>query len=1294
MTSLKRKLSLEHEDDDERSAQRRVLKRAHDDKNGEDGADSMDVERAADATSARGGVVEVIELSDDGDDDEAVEPRQVINLVSSDDNDNQVIDLVSSDNDENDVPGKEEDEMQQVRDRSGFYHHGTLEIDDGTDELNDEEILLDESYDEDSDDDDRLLEHQPMDELNEDQFLSREAAEEAKEAQVAALKADSDEEDTELASELSRAAALETGLQCAAATQRKQAGLRYTPIVLEELLATYKHIASRELAVQQARPEPTSVSALEYLQTVVGAFCTAEGHHPIPANSPTWVSFTDKTVRFLVHLFLNPASWDPTPFVKDGTLRLCDRNEVPPTSFCAVYVRRVNVPDNEDVTDWVSTYLLKYLADAPTALLHYVLLGGNVDKLYEPFQTAMEPYGLGGVAQPLLDAVKMSTLNGLHAHGNSASYGGIASETGVGDRGSNDLRNDAKVRFVNYLKANGGDKVKYATYHIPDLDTPIDDQLDVRSCAEISEKERIIRAVLGGTALNSAHGGFLPIHTPPATLLSLRTAARAHYDYDPHPLGEEHAPVLEANITKLIEDELATISGLVDGPRISEKAMDGLLHMATAVRTLNKKVVKFELAKDITMEGFKGRVGSYWDANTGEGPREHRWMLHGFNPAITLAGDLTQDLLALHIGPMLDFWRLLLWHLLFWLHVLFMLRMLELIRPLLVVSQSNPIARMLRSGDLGRVSRFLEAADLASVFEGRTPEGITSKLPNDRYRSYRGGDFLNIVGTVEIIRIGRGVADFSLHVPRTHYGALKYDPSLARRRFNVAFLVEIVIETVTQIAARRLRETENIDWMDREVVLKFLGIIKEETETLLGKAGVTPALNIAKNDLRRGELALNFLRGIISSKRRYEVRRSGRQRYRRSPDHAYQRRDGIRTLGAPQSTQRQEQLQQIVEDAQELLALDLPPDPDGLGCLQHPLLSPSFDILFLKMPEGKDLVYAANARGRSAEAVQAVQKRAKRSLQMKDGKRIFVDWYAVKRQNLIRVIMKTAGAPIYVVSDFLQTCRQMICEECGEGDATNHNKGEHRCFKVGDILAITLENFSNAERSLHPHDILHDPTMLQYLGKISDVLAQTHLVAVSVSSILLHQRPLLHAKMHSLDFDALYALPPSERDVFVPEERQDDGQLLALLAVDCMLKHTTSTVLGEEEQPIHGTNRVAWKEATSDKLLEWYHRRTNNFCMAVCNGPPKPPLTAEESRKQPPPPRWWAFVANAVVKQNGKTAVNVKCTVCGNAKGDAASFHKLKTIFDLPSHHSRHLWYRIMGEVQFSPPRASKKGRR
>ncbi|KAJ6568236.1 hypothetical protein DFH09DRAFT_1080637 [Mycena vulgaris] len=313
----------------------------------------------------------------------------------------------------------------------------------------------------------------------------------------------------------------------AAKQQMREAGQLRAPLIAEVLQDVFNELATYELAVAHALSAPYP-SDLMFIQAVVNTYISARGHIPIPSSSPAWNSFGPREVSLFAAITRNPTQWDASPFLQDRTIILSKKGDPPPVSVVHNYIHRITVPN---ATKALKNFLVAYSANVASTTLQLILQGANLERVKDMFVDSLRAYGLEDAAIGFMDhvinhpATKM--LHRKHVRLRSApqklAYMGITETVACRDRAKHDFHNGVAVAVTNFLTSN--EELAIDTYHIPGLDTPTFGPCNLRTNPVASQKQRIIRALLGASAMNSAEGGVLPIFLPTSEEVLLRQRA-------------------------------------------------------------------------------------------------------------------------------------------------------------------------------------------------------------------------------------------------------------------------------------------------------------------------------------------------------------------------------------------------------------------------------------------------------------------------------------------------------------------------------------------------------------------------------------------------------------------------------------------------------------------------------------------------------------------------------------------------------------------------------------------------
>ncbi|KAJ6541738.1 hypothetical protein B0H19DRAFT_1077536 [Mycena capillaripes] len=1024
----------------------------------------------------------------------------------------------------------------------------------------------------------------------------------------------------------------------AAIQQRKECGSARATMVGEVWVDQFQQKARMQRMIIAIIGKFPS-NSLAFLQAVVAAYMEATNQLPIPPSSPVWLDFIPAVVDFLCALTRHPTSLSFLPFLENSTIVESVDGDPAPHNSCQNYIRQIHVPQP---TKALREYMYLYPATAPTTILQLMLQGADLASIEAEFALAMSEYGLEEAAAVLVKKARATKdLHGLHCTGSTADlpYAGITWTVPAWQRCWDDLRQSTPCMIVNFLKSQPD--LRFRTYHIPSLDTPLSSSLDARTNPVVSEKERILRALLGAAAMNSADGGIRPVFFPSQVDEELRVHALAALPtHHPLPLGNAAPQPLQHRVRYLIDQERECLNA-----DIAPAALAAVkFKVANVLRHLKGRLLKLEITKDIPAEAIGGNAGGYWDATVGRGPQEDRHLRRYFHPEIEEQGDLPARTIARYIGPFIDFWRLSLDHQHYWLNILFTSQYLRILRPLLIVSQSNPVATVLRLGDLVRVWQFLPPfpllpiPDLHSLF----PENVPCPTLN-------GSAFNSAIGTLSILRTGQDPAQLSLHLSRGDSGRLKYDTVLAFLRWRVDWLVTLMAEVVLQLISAELHEGSEPDWADAIQTRAFLEGIKSRAARVLSETGVTQALDVAKAACRKSELVVNLVRSLAGCKRRHERWIDGQ-----GPK-VYERRAGLRT--APSGPEREAQIDRIVAEAQELDSFDLPPDPSHLAPWIFSILSPGFCSWLRSLGDDKDIVYCANALGGSEEAYERVIKnRAAIGQWSKTNTRpVYVDTHAIARKNVINALRSLANPLPLHLTELLQSCRIATCQKCHSTVLAQHNAAYHRCVgeeEYEDKL-VTEKNFPSLDRLLYSHEILGDFALLDEFGSSDDLLVEVGLVAVAISYIVtckwFWDGLNVEAAFSVEDVKACRAIVDQDLianlSIYLPTTAVDNRCLIITLTIDVLLlKFCTCQQQFLPQRPAD---------------------RTNALYLVQCSG--------VDDHFEPA----YVFISNKVKMAGDSLKLRDKrCVACNGSKAcKNRTFCMVKTLWDLPSHFARQTWF-------------------
>jgi hypothetical protein len=286
-------------------------------------------------------------------------------------------------------------------------------------------------------------------------------------------------------------------------------------------------------------------------------------------------------------------------------------------------------------------------------------------------------------------------------------------------------------------------------------------------------------------------------------------------------------------------------------------------------------------------------------------------------------------------------------------------------------------------------------------------------------------------------------------------------------------------------------------------------------------------------------------------------------------------------------------LERILEHANELAVLGLPPDPDCIAPLHAPILSSFFPPWFRSLKDDIDVVASANAHGRTEKGVEnAKRTQAAISQWNKDN----VDLGAIANRAFREAVSDTGslGRRPFTISELQFSWRMIVCLECGCSTVGKHNVCYHRCVDAMDDTAdktLTETNFPTIERILYAHDLFHVPSLVDEVGSPAEVMMNLALVAIPAREILARpqSRPALAAILRRRDlsvYDKIIGDPAAVHgDVYLPADRLDDSEFALTHAVDIILRDHSQCP--QHLHPTTSAHRRAWKIEESNMLEDW-----------------------------------------------------------------------------------------------------------
>ncbi|KAF7301086.1 hypothetical protein MIND_00672600 [Mycena indigotica] len=967
----------------------------------------------------------------------------------------------------------------------------------------------------------------------------------------------------------------------------------------------------------------------------------------IPTTSPAWQDVPLDLAVALVQYSLS-GCFDPKPFVANGVLELCtgdmEEEEEEEAKHCQFYLRFVPIKGRQAIATAITKTLSLHPQEAPNSLTKLTVLGHGPESFREAIEHGWSPLGLETVANKLCDIIAEAPKTTiLHNSTPSSSsepscllYAGMTTEDPA-QRVVNDLKGGIPCRFTNFCNANNISSSDVKTYRVVNLAVPITSSLETRTNKDLGNRERILIALLGELSLNSALGGAKPTYEPHPELVALRDHVFSLLPSTPFPLGQEE--MTKISHFKRISPEKEPSERYI---RYTKDVGLG------ALRQKDGRVVVLNVTKDIPRDGFSGRLGGYFDEATGIGPMADRYVQTLVDPSIPLTGNLTVQVLAFFHGAFIDFWRFIevLCPPFWWLFLLFLTRILNIVRPILVVTQSNPVAKIFHTGFLAqpRAELYQGNADFAN---GETTADFVHQLRQISAQRFQGDEFFRVVGIPTILPIGPG-AQLTIHIALPDYGAPKYTPQRALPQFILFYILEIIIFVFKRIIAFRLETCpmSKDDWEDETKTRRWLEATVAEANTYL--EDVYAALEVAKEHARELMFTHDFLSSLSASYWQHQLRLEEEQP--RPQIGPITRRSGL--LAAPLGEARVDQAKWLMKLAEHLKSYGLSHDPYQVESYGMEIGSERWYQQFVKLKEGVQIRYSANANGKTAEAAAASQKSRENIAVYRPDATSKEDEAPKRLRHLKNLVTFTSTLSTDKPTNKLEECSRFgICNSCKTLLAADTNYITHECG--ASSCRIDMAICPKLERSLYVHDV---EEFLPQLGlQVTDL--DDSLKRFTVGEIFGMEGQLEALKLalpQDGDFNAIVGGSDTFANAMVYTNQSfTSPRRLLTLAVDRILHSQSRSPISKTPayfEPLKNKRR-AWEAATRTKLEGWLVKRQPKLFFRSCRG--------EAGDK----PQWTSYGTSAKLSKSGARL--------GKLKMNGES----ENLFYLPHHFSRAAWY-------------------
>lgn len=215
----------------------------------------------------------------------------------------------------------------------------------------------------------------------------------------------------------------------------------------------------------------------------------------------------------------------------------------------------------------------------------------------------------------------------------STKYAGTthaSSPEGRDEQDANALAPCRRDNWAGTLAEYGMPKSEWIPWHVVGVEIPVDPAVGARSSELAQEVERILIAMLGGTAVNSAQGGEYRAWRPSTHLRGIAVRALSNYPLLSEQSLDDIAEQGHLNtwIQRHYDDYCGFVEALppedVRSDRITDDAYEAVLQ-ASIPQVESKEVIVETMVKDIPSEAFHGNTSVGYDGEyCGRAPRLER----------------------------------------------------------------------------------------------------------------------------------------------------------------------------------------------------------------------------------------------------------------------------------------------------------------------------------------------------------------------------------------------------------------------------------------------------------------------------------------------------------------------------------------------------------------------------------------------------------------------------------------------------------------------------------------------
>lgn len=389
--------------------------------------------------------------------------------------------------------------------------------------------------------------------------------------------------------------------------------------------------------------------------------------------------------------------------------------------------------------------------------------------------------------------------------------------------------------------------------------------------------ERLAIGCLWDSTENSADGGFLAGKARLSDDLKEVREGVARWEasqgVDGWDDGGAANPRIQAEVRELFRLLAAVLKWFPKadvGPEMDSVCLEAAIERAAWVPTFCGFVIKYLMHKDVPRESHQDPALAGFqrqDGMVGRGGHEFECNARFANPAIpdpprrTGFGPNAVQYnlwLAVYFGPMVDFWSIILKHVLIWIVIIIKVRLLQIVRPLILVTHSSKISELVREGyfksifDVSNpaVKRFICDGEVPTSREDMAKLVIVVIVITIVWRELPMSKWIDHVGTIAIVPIGPFANSTALNVAALDSGVIKYDPAHGPLYREVEIATNLIINILMTVIKRMIKDGDRPDQDDAEQLHDWQLRAKAEAERAIEQLGVGKVLKDKIDELK------------------------------------------------------------------------------------------------------------------------------------------------------------------------------------------------------------------------------------------------------------------------------------------------------------------------------------------------------------------------------------------------------------------------------------------------------------